>query len=84
MDYYRDFKFIVICREDKDPYDGEAGKGRYTLATRQVFLSEKDADEFAKGINSSREPLVIPGRFHELRFGPNTLFFPPDPKPTVD
>jgi hypothetical protein len=82
MDYYRDLKFIVICREDKDPYDGEQGKGRYTLATRQVFFLEKDAEEFAKGINPSRDPLVVPGLYHQLRFGPNSLFFPANPPPS--
>lgn len=57
--------FIVIAREDREP-DGT--QGRYTLATRQVFHIEEEATKYAEGISSSREPLVIPGRFDQLRF----------------
>jgi hypothetical protein len=57
-------KFIVICRDDREP-DGT--QGRYALATRQVFHTEEDATKYAEGISSSREPLVIPGQFDQLR-----------------
>jgi hypothetical protein len=57
-------KFIVICREDRDP-DGTLG--RFALATHQVFDSEEEAHKYALGVSSSREPMVIPGQFDRLR-----------------
>jgi len=56
--------FIVVCRSDRTP-DGE--KGEYVLATRRVFTSREVADHYAATINPSREPLVIRGRWFELR-----------------
>jgi hypothetical protein len=55
--------FVVVAREDKSP-SGE--KGSHTLCTRKLFSSRSSAEEYAKGVSSSREPLVIGGRFHEL------------------
>jgi hypothetical protein len=61
---------LVVCREDRQE-DGSPGK--YTLATRRVFDSNEEAVEYSLGINSSREPLVIEGRFDQLRFsGPSS------------
>ena len=56
--------YLVIAREDRQP-DGE--KGRYTLATRRVFETEAAATDYAVGISSSREPLVVPGCYNQLR-----------------
>lgn len=56
--------YLVIAREDRLP-DGE--KGRYTLATRRVFETEAAATDYAVGISSSREPLVVPGCYNQLR-----------------
>jgi hypothetical protein len=57
-------QFIVIAREDLTA-DGE--KGEYSLATREVFTCRKAADAYADGVSRSREPLVVVGRFSELR-----------------
>lgn len=59
-----DETYVVIAREDRQP---DGSPGRYTLATRATFKSEEAALSYAAGISSSREPLVVPGRFGELR-----------------
>lgn len=41
--------------------------GHYELATRRVFTNEDEAQTFARTINHSREPLVIPGDWMHLR-----------------
>jgi hypothetical protein len=56
--------FIVVCRDDRTAH-GDAGG--YVLATRQVFADYASAAAYARTVNSSRDPLVIEGRFHELR-----------------
>lgn len=56
-------QFIVICREDS--YDG--GPGDFTLATRTLFPTKEEAEKYASGIHESRQPLVVGGRFNELR-----------------
>ncbi len=58
-------KFIVIAREDRKE---DNSLGRYTLATRRVFYSEEAALEYADSLGQSRDAVVIPGRFDELRF----------------
>jgi hypothetical protein len=57
--------FIVICRGDSEY--GER-PGDYELATRQVFQTAAGARVYADGIAPSREPIVVPGRWHQLRF----------------
>jgi len=59
-----DEAFVVIAREDRQE---NGSQGRYTLATRAVFKTEQEAKDYADGISSSREPMVIPGRFKQLR-----------------
>jgi hypothetical protein len=63
--------FIVICYGDKEP--GQK-KGRYELATRTVFKDEVIAKAWAKSINPSRKPKVIPGDWADLRFDQDTRF----------
>jgi hypothetical protein len=58
-DYRYADTFIVICMENQ----------QYTLATRQVFSTVGDAIAYAATINLARNPLVIPGRWHQLRYG---------------
>jgi hypothetical protein len=59
-----DEAYIVIAREDRTPL---GTPGRYTLATRAIFKTAEEADEYAAGISPSREPMVVPGRFNQLR-----------------
>lgn len=63
--------FIVICYGDKKP--GQK-RGRYELATRTVFKDEAVAKAWAKSINPSRKPKVIPGDWVCLRFDQDTRF----------
>jgi hypothetical protein len=50
--------YIVVCTDD----------GSYYLATRQVFATLDDAYAYLATIAPSRTPLVIAGRFAQLRF----------------
>ena len=56
--------YAVICRDDttEDGNDGE-----YTLATRTLFTDRNVAEAYANGINPSRDPIVVSGRWTELR-----------------
>lgn len=56
-------RFVVICRADT--VEGE--RGAYVLATRQVFRSRLVAEAYANGVAESREPIVVAGRWHQLR-----------------
>lgn len=56
--------FVVLCRADRTE-SGE--KGRYELATRQVFESEAAAAAYAASLSSSRDPVIVPGGWSELR-----------------
>jgi hypothetical protein len=51
--------YIVVCTDD----------GRYVLATRQVFQTRMVAEAYAAGVAASRMPVVVAGRFHQLRLG---------------
>ena len=55
--------FVVSCKSSV--YEG--GNGRYELATRHVFASFEEAQAYADTCNESRDPIVISGRFHQLR-----------------
>lgn len=57
-------QWIVVCRADKIG----RRKGPYVLTTRRVFPTEDEAKTYAQTINASRQPLVVEGRFHQLRF----------------
>jgi hypothetical protein len=57
--------YVVICRDD---VDANGKPGHYTLATRQMFKTYERANEYCDGISSSREPLIIPGRWADLRW----------------
>jgi len=59
-----DLEYIVVCRENQKE-DGTPGD--YTLATRTVFPNKEVADTYASGCASTREALVIGGRFGDLR-----------------
>jgi len=56
--------YVVIAREDRQP---DGSQGRYTLCTRQIFATEQQAKDYADGVSPSREAIVVPGRFNELR-----------------
>lgn len=58
-------KYIVICRNDRK---SDNSKGDYSLATRTVFDTAKEAAAYASGISMSREPFVVAGLFSNLRF----------------
>lgn len=58
--------FIVICRADRTP---EGQPGRYELATRTVFETEPAANSYAATLSPSREPIVVPAEWAQLRFG---------------
>lgn len=49
--------WIVICLD----------AGEYVLATRQLFANRADADDYANTCSQSRWPLVVEGRFAQLR-----------------
>ena len=56
-------QYIIICRDD-----GTADQpGPYILATRRVFTSRADAEDYARAFAHSREPLVVGGRWGQLR-----------------
>jgi hypothetical protein len=57
--------YIVICRADRKD-DGSPGD--YELATRTVFPIKEDAEKYASGISTSRDPIIVPGHFRYLRF----------------
>jgi hypothetical protein len=57
--------YVVVCRNDRL---SARKPGPYVLATRKVFTVEADAKAYAKTVAKSRQPLVIGGRFHQLRF----------------
>lgn len=61
------YGFVVVCREDA----AEGGIGGYTLATRQVFTNLSGAYHCAAGINEARQPLVVSGRWFQLRMEEN-------------
>ena len=56
--------FVVLCRADKV----SRKNGPYVLATRRVFRTWVDAEGYAAGIADARKPLVVEGRWQELRF----------------
>lgn len=61
-----DVNYIVICktgRSERRPEDE-----RYVLATREIFRSKAEAYEYAKGVAKSRQPIVVSGRFNQLRW----------------
>lgn len=64
--YDQFYQFIVICRNDRVG----RRKGAYQLATRRVFSTRKAAVDYAEGISPSRQPIVVPGDFSQLRFDP--------------
>jgi hypothetical protein len=45
----------------------EGAPGPYELATRQVFDRQEAAEAWSRAIAPSRQPLVVAGRWHELR-----------------
>lgn len=54
--------YIVICKDtDTD------GVARYHLATRRVFTDRSEAEKYAAECSLSRDPIVVEGRFGELR-----------------
>lgn len=54
--------FIVICK------DSTFEPRQYILTTRKVFSTKEEALDYAATCAASREPLVIPGDFRNLRF----------------
>jgi hypothetical protein len=60
---YRE-SYIVICRDDGT----EDCPGAYVLATRRVFADLATAEHYASGVAAGRTPIVVAGRWHQLRF----------------
>ena len=58
---YRDY-WIVLA---KIGY-GES-QGQYELSTRRVFLTHEEAESYVKSISTSYEPIIVSGRWHQLR-----------------
>jgi hypothetical protein len=52
--------YIVICKE----------QGTYILVTREVFVTKEAAEAYRDTCSPSREALVIPGDFRNLRIPP--------------
>jgi hypothetical protein len=50
--------YVVICRDDA---------GFYTLASRRYWHVWEHALAYSKTIAPTREPIVVSGRWHELR-----------------
>lgn len=63
-DDFPDDLFIVICRGDRRG----RRKAPYVLATRRTFATRDEGDKYAATVSPSRDPLVVSGRFHQLRF----------------
>jgi hypothetical protein len=59
-----DYYFIVVCRADVKP-DGT--RGDFSLATRTLFRTHDDAQDYMARISDSREPFIVNGRFLDLR-----------------
>lgn len=51
-------EFVVICKD----------MGEYVLASRRVFVTLRGAEAYAATIDASREPMIIPGKWSELRW----------------
>lgn len=51
-------RYLVVCLDE----------GVYFIATRRVFATRAEAEVYAQTVAESRIPLVIAGRFHQLRF----------------
>jgi len=49
-------RYIVVCRDDADPV---GFPGEYPLATHRVFPTRSAADDYARGVARSREPMVV-------------------------
>ena len=60
--------YVVVCMGDA--VEGYP-RGAYELATRTVFASKVAAVAYAATLAISREPIVVQGRFGQLRFGEN-------------
>lgn len=65
--------YVVICRGDADP-SSEFKHGEYELATRTVFPTKDAALGYARTIAESRQAMVIPGRWAELRWDAKERF----------
>ena len=50
--------YIVVCLKGKD----------YVLASRTVFDTREEADDYALTVASSRKPIVVKGRWASLKF----------------
>ena len=50
--------FVVICKAE----------GQYLLATRRVFETREEAEAYARTVSESRDPIVVEGRWGQLRF----------------
>jgi hypothetical protein len=63
--------YIVVCSDSGIWYDEDGNshdEPTYYLATRRVFTSFDAAQTYARTINTSRNPLVVVGRWNELNF----------------
>lgn len=64
--------YIVVCREAlPGVYMGSKQRRRfyYELATRQTFSTGAEALTYARTVSASRKPIVVTGRFFQLRPG---------------
>jgi len=53
--------YAVICRDDAT--DDMQSKGPYALATRQLFATEREAEDYADGLSFSRDPVIVVGNW---------------------
>ena len=59
-------QYIVICRD----YDPDVrGRKPYVLVTRQVFATREAATRYRATVAKSRKPIVVAGRWGQLRLG---------------
>jgi hypothetical protein len=58
-------RYVVIVKDTDVGIDGE--RTHYVLATRQVFGTEAEAETYAHTCATSRDPLVVAGRWFSLR-----------------
>jgi hypothetical protein len=68
--------YAVICRDDAT--DNMQSKGPYALATRQLFATEREAEDYADGLSFSRDPVIVVGDWVDVaalgsHFGDNPV-----------
>jgi len=55
-------KYVVVAREDRQP---DGSKGPYTICSRRIFATRREAEVYASHVSPSREPIVV-GRVESI------------------